>query len=297
MIPPPPRFPHPRCALLGEPSRNTCAAILSTVEHPSLSLRPIGHVRAASRVKFYSPNQPDATANETNLIELLPGQGFELALSDLDGFNRIWVVSWFDRNRNWRPRVLPPRGPAKRRGVFATRSPHRPNPIGLTSVPLLGIEGRFLTVGPLDLIDGTPILDIKPYLRTVDCHPTSSLGWLEEVEAADQAPPTFQVVVSDVAQRQLDWLATRWGIDFTERAFRLLRRDPTPHRTRRILQIDTDLYRIACGAWRMYFRVEGNAVIVERIDKGYADETLNTPGYEKIIDRDAQIAFAVWNAE
>src|SRR5579872_2992859 len=147
----------------------------------TLALRPIGFVRTASRFKFDAPSQPDRAKVERNFVELLPGPPYDLALQDLDGFDRIWIVSWFHRNQNWRPRVLPPRGPAIRRGVFATRSPHRPNPIGLTSTPLVSVMGRILEVGPLDLVDGTPVLDIKPYLRTVDCHSAASLGWLAEV--------------------------------------------------------------------------------------------------------------------
>jgi tRNA-Thr(GGU) m(6)t(6)A37 methyltransferase TsaA len=265
---------------------------MSPNEEPSLSIQPIGYVRTASRFKFDAPSQPDATSLEVNRIELFPGKQFELALQDLDGFDKIWVVSWFDRNQHWRPRVMPPRGPATRRGVFSTRSPHRPNPIGLTCVSLIKVDGLILEVGPLDLVDGTPILDIKPYLRTVDCHPNASLGWIEAIEAQENTEPAFRIVIMDLARTQLDWLKDNWGVDFTERAFRILRRDPTPHRTRRILQIDDNRYRIACGAWRLYFRIEKDEVVVEEINRGYKEDNLMAPGREKILDREAQIAFA-----
>ena len=257
---------------------------------PELTLRPIGYVRTASRLKFDAPRQPLADSPEVNAIELLPGRQFELALQDLEGFEKIWLICWFDRNTTWRPRVLPPRGPAQRRGVFATRSPHRPNPLGLTCVSLYAIEGRVLKVGALDLTDGTPILDIKPYLRTVDAHPESGLGWLEEIEAAEAAPPAFEVILQPLAKAQLDWLRERWGIDFTERAFAILGRDPTPHRTRRILRMD-DRFRIACGPWRMFFRLAGSRVIVEEVASGFSEETLRAPGGEANSDRDAHEAF------
>jgi len=263
-------------------------------ELPILTLKPIGYVRTESRFKFDAPSQPDAEADEVNIIELLPGSQFELALSDLEGFDKIWLIWWFDRNKEWRPRVMPPRGPATRRGVFSTRSPHRPNPIGLTCVSLLKVSGRTLTVGPLDLVDGTPVLDIKPYLRTVDCFPESNLGWLEAVEAAEREAPAFEISLSETAALQLDWLRVNWGIDFTERAFGILRRDPSPHRTRRVLKVGDNHYRIACGAWRMYYRVEGSRVVILEVDKGYSDETLQTPGYEKMLDREASIAFSEW---
>lgn len=258
---------------------------------PSLTLRPIGYVRTERRFKFDAPNQPKQEAVETNRIELLPGQQFELALSDLAGFDRIWVISWFHLNTKWRPRVMPPRGPAQRRGVFATRSPHRPAPIGLTCVPLLSIEGLTLTVGALDLVDGTPILDIKPYLRTADCFPESSMGWVDEINALEAQAPAYAVSVSALARCQIDWLRQHWNVDFEARAREILARDPTPHRTRRILQVEPGLFRLACGAWRVYFRVEGTSVEIVEVAKGYADETLMAPGKEKILDRDAQIAF------
>jgi len=263
-----------------------------------LTVRPIGFVRTASRLKFDAPRQPDRESDEVNFIELLPGQQFELALQDLEGFDKIWLVSWFDRNRNWRPRVLPPRGPAKRRGVFATRSPHRPNPIGLTCVTLLAVEGRILKVGALDLTDGTPILDIKPYLRTVDCYPESRLGWIEEIEAAESSPPAFEVSVDPLTERQLNWLREEWKIDFTEGAYDILRRNPAPHRTRRILLVGDNKYRIACGPWRMFYRIQGEEVVIEEIASGISEETLNAPGSEAITDRDAHIAFRLlpWSA-
>ncbi len=255
-----------------------------------LTVRPIGYVRAASSLKFDAPRQPDRESDEVNLIELLPGQQFERALQDLEGFDKIWLVAWFDRNTSWRPSVLPPRGPAKRRGVFATRSPHRPNPIGLTCATLLAVDGRNLKVGALDLTDGTPILDIKPYLRTVDCYPESRLGWVEEIEDAESRPCPFQITISPLAERQLNWLREEWQIDFTERAFDILRRDPTAHRTRRILRLAENRYRIACGPWRMFYRLQGAEVMIEEIASGLSEETLCSLG-EASTDRHAHIAF------
>jgi len=262
-----------------------------TGEEPELTIRPIGYVRAGSRLKFDSPRQPDRESDEVNRIELLPGHQFELALQDLDGFDKIWLVSWFDQNRNWRPKVLPPRGPANRRGVFATRSPHRPNPIGLTCVTLYGITGRILQVGALDLTDGTPILDIKPYLRTVDSYPESGLGWLEEIEEAESRPLPFQVTLDPLAEAQLIWLKEEWKVDFSGRAFDILRRDPTPHRTRRILQLAENRYRIACGPWRMFYRLQGEEVVIEEVASGLSEDTLNSPDRKPVADRDAHITF------
>jgi hypothetical protein len=161
-------------------------------------------------------------------------------------------------------------------------------------VQLFAVQGRFLEVGPLDRIDGTPILDIKPYLRTVDAYPESSLGWLEEVEAAASQPAQYTITISPQAAREIQWLQENFSIDFTERAFHLLSQDPHPHRTRRILKIADNHFRIACGAWRMYFALHDNQVLILEIDKGYSNETLQTWQAENIQDGEAQVAFSAW---
>lgn len=91
------------------------------------------------------------------------------------------MLSWLHRGGNWAPQVMPPRGPRVRRGLFATRSPDRPNPIGLSAVRLIRVEGCNLHVNGIDLIDGTPILDIKPYVPYADAFPQAKAGWIDGV--------------------------------------------------------------------------------------------------------------------
>jgi tRNA-Thr(GGU) m(6)t(6)A37 methyltransferase TsaA len=254
-----------------------------------ISVEPIGFLRTDRYRKFDAPNQPDVGESELHTIEINDDPRLEQGLQDLESFDFIWILSWMDRNRSWRPRVLPPRGPAKRRGVFATRSPHRPNPIALTATRLHRIDGRILTIGAIDLIDGTPVLDIKPYLRTVDSFPEAGLGWLEPIQAEADLPPRFQIEVSEQAQLELAFLKSI-GISFTDRAFRILERNPEPHRTRRIMNIGDGLFRIACGSWRMYYRVHGNVLQVVRILPSYKRESLE----RATVDRDAQRLFYEW---
>jgi tRNA-Thr(GGU) m(6)t(6)A37 methyltransferase TsaA len=83
-------------------------------------------------------------------------------------------------NRGWNPTVIPPRGPKERRGVLATRAPHRPNSIGLSAIKLVGVKGRVLEIETLDMLDGTPVLDIKPYIPYADSLPDASHGWLDD---------------------------------------------------------------------------------------------------------------------
>ena len=98
-----------------------------------LLCKPIGFMRSNLSTKFAAPHQPDSQFSAVQYIEINNDQRLLNALRDLNGFDRIWIIWWFHRNENWRPMVRPPRGIAKRRGVFATRAPYRPNPIGITA--------------------------------------------------------------------------------------------------------------------------------------------------------------------
>jgi tRNA-Thr(GGU) m(6)t(6)A37 methyltransferase TsaA len=267
-------------------------------EHTPLSLQPIGVIRTNMRTKFDSPHQPKDSDEERNVIELYSGHGFDSALRDLDQFDRIWLVWWFHRNSTWRPLVLPPRGDAIRRGVFATRSPHRPNPIGITAVPLLGVDRTRIIVGNTDLVDGTPILDIKPYIPTVDAFPHASMGWISGVEEKLLQPSPYVLTYAPLASVQREWLRNNWKIDFMERAAETLQRDPTIHRTRRIRKWVGDQLQMGCGAWRIVFTVTGSDVVILKIVPGYPDSLLHSSSEREIPDHAAQIAFkAIWPDE
>jgi tRNA (adenine37-N6)-methyltransferase len=258
---------------------------------PLLTVQPIGFIRCPKQVKFQALHQPAEAQPERNVLELLPDCDYELALRDLSGFSRVWLLWWFHRNASWRPLVLPPRGPAKRRGVFATRSPYRPNPLGLTPVQLLGVEKRRLILGPCDLIDGTPVLDIKPYFAAYDSFPDASGGWIDEVEAVLSVPPEYSVRLSSLAEAQAEWLRTGWDIDFLPRMTELLARDPSLHRARRIKRRGDSLFLIGCGAWRGVFTVDGKAVEVQSLEAGYALRFLKDLSLDYLPDREAQLAF------
>ena len=129
-----------------------------------ITIEPIGYVRTALNSKVEAARQPRAGGGADGRIELLAGKNYEHALVDLDGWDYIWVLFWFDRNEGWRPKVLPPRSVSGRKGVFATRSPHRPNPLGLHRVKVLEIAKNQLKIGPIEAIDCTPVVDIKPTL-------------------------------------------------------------------------------------------------------------------------------------
>lgn len=257
----------------------------------SLVIRPIGYVRTEKSVKFQALHQPDERVEERSVLELLPQEELRRGLQDLEGFSRIWLIWWFHRNDTWRSLVLPPRGPAKRRGVFATRSPHRPNAIGMTPVKLLGVNGSKLLLGACDLVDGTPVFDIKPYIPAYDAFPEESSGWLQEVDEWMQQEARFSLKFSEKSRAQLLWLREEWQIDFMARAEEILERDPSPHRTRRIRSKGDGRYEIGCGAWRVWYRIEQTTVQIEQVVPGFPLKLLCGPHAQEVPDGDAQLAF------
>ena len=100
-------------------------------------------------------------------------------MRDLEGFDYVWILAWLHLNDGWNPTVIPPRGPRERRSLLATRAPHRPNPIGLSAARVTAIEGRVVHLERVDLLDGTPVIDVKPYIPAVDAFPDARAGWLD----------------------------------------------------------------------------------------------------------------------
>ena len=175
-----------------------------------MQVTPIGVFYGDAVYKYEAPRQGRLFAGHPGRIELNPGQNFEMALRDLDGFERIWVIFQFHENEGWRPTTRPPVPPKgkDRVGTFASRSPYRPNPIGLSCVRLLKIEGLTLYVDEADLLNGTPVIDIKPYIPMADAFPDAKAGWVEE-----QVGDLWSVDVSDKFESQSRWIAERSAFD------------------------------------------------------------------------------------
>ena len=239
-----------------------------------LSLLPIGVVRTGLSSKVEAARQPRAAAGARGTIELFPGRNFEHALDDLEGWEYIWVIFWFHLNASWRPKVLPPRSATGRKGVFSTRSPHRPNPIGLSAVRLERMEGLRLHVCDVDMVDGTPVLDIKPYVAYADAHPGARSGWLDDPPVTTGSSPpadpvaAFGVVFDLLAEQQLAWIESRTGLNLRERIETTLSLGPAPHPYRRI-RPENDCFRLAIKDWRIRFTVTGRDVRVLEIASGY----------------------------
>ncbi len=234
-----------------------------------LTCQPIGFFQCIQAEKYMVPKQAELGVRATGRILLEAGCNFEQALNDLHGFERIWLIYWFHRNRSWKPKVLTPRGGAKR-GVFATRSPHRPNPIGLSCVELLEISGREILIGKHDLIDGTPILDIKPYLCYADAFPKSQEGWTENRDFCE----AYEVGWSETAMEQAQWIESEGQLNLVETVELRLTSNPFPFPSHRIKKVGEDTYVLACKTWRICYNVKGQRVMIDQIESGYDQATL-----------------------
>jgi tRNA-Thr(GGU) m(6)t(6)A37 methyltransferase TsaA len=158
--------------------------------HEPFSLRAIARLYSDFPTKFGIPRQSGLVDSLKASVVFEPEYRFPEALRGLEGYSHLWLIWQFSQTagQGWSPTVRPPRlGGNTRMGVFASRSPFRPNPIGLSCVRLEGIDlhtpdGPVLRVAGADLMDGTPIYDIKPYLPYVDCHPDASGGFALQVK-------------------------------------------------------------------------------------------------------------------
>ena len=156
-----------------------------------MNMQTIGIIRSCFKEKFGVPRQPGIVKSATATLELIPPYNIEEALRGIEEFSHLWILFAFHQSicETFQPTVRPPRlGGNTRVGVFATRSPFRPNPIGLSVVELKGVKGTTLELAGGDFLDGTPVLDIKPYIPYADSIPGAHGGF------ADGAPEPVNAV-------------------------------------------------------------------------------------------------------
>ena len=166
-----------------------------------LTVKPVGIIHSCFKEKFGIPRQPGLAPAARAQLELLPPYNDPDAVAGLEQVSHLWLQFIFHQNKHsaWRPKVRPPRlGGNKQMGVFATRSPMRPNPVGLSVVKLESIDTRngvVLNLSGIDLVDGTPIVDIKPYVPYVDSVLEASNGF------ADDSPGLIPVTFSEEVEQ------------------------------------------------------------------------------------------------
>ena len=224
------------------------------------TIRPIAHMRSDFPTKFGIPRQSGLVSELRSTVVFTPEFRNAEALRGLEGYSPLWIIWQFSQavREGWSPTVRPPRlGGNTRMGVFATRSPFRPNSLGLSCVRLLGTEetadsGTVIHVAGADLMDGTPIYDIKPYIPYADCHPDALGGF------TDQANEYLLKV--DFPEALLAQLPK----DKREAAIGILSHDPRPSYQHSPVRI----YGLPFAGFDIRFQVTGNTLTVIEIVKG-----------------------------
>lgn len=219
-----------------------------------LTISPIAYIHTDFKDKFGIPRQSGRAKALTGKIVFLPAYRNPEALRELEGFSHIWLLFDFSKSHReaWSPTVRPPRlGGNRRVGVFASRSPFRPNPIGLSSVRLERIEetqqeGTVLHVSGVDLLDGTPIYDIKPYLPFSDSHPEASGGYADEVKEFRLEVEFPQDLLQTIPEEKQEAL------------IECLSEDPRPA----YHEEPERVYHMLYAGFDIHFRVEGNKLQV-----------------------------------
>ena len=274
------------------------------------------------------------TSKEIALVQFIDFPNWQECTRGLEKFSHIWLIYEFHQNENWKSTVHPPRAPHLSLGVFATRSPHRPNSIGMSVVKLERIDTKGIWITGFDLLDQSPILDIKPYIPYADSIIEANSGWLDEENIQE-----FQIHFSALAQSQLVYLSPRLS-ELKSFIFNQLRFEPINKKLKRVkeifdtqnshkqtdIQIDKQIeafnatpnniqadtcttkdivmqinkqYEIAYRTWRILFEMDANANMIQilKIYSGYSAEDLNSNSEsykDKYLDKDLHKSFNLY---
>ncbi|KXF81050.1 tRNA (N6-threonylcarbamoyladenosine(37)-N6)-methyltransferase TrmO [Enterovibrio coralii] len=227
------------------------------------TLNPIGKIQSPYKEKFAVPRQPGLAPSALASIALVGDANNEDTVRGIEQFSHLWVLFLFDQNleQGWTPTVRPPRlGGNERIGVFASRATFRPNGIGMSVVPLKGIRKVgaqvFVDIGSCDLVDGTPIVDIKPYIPYSDSVPEAQGGY------ASDAPSTLAVTFSDVAIQTL--AKDKDGSHKKQVIEEVLAQDPRPAYKKG--KTDTKEYAVHLFNFNVKFTVDEAVITVTMIE-------------------------------
>jgi tRNA (adenine37-N6)-methyltransferase len=192
----------------------------------AITFNPIGYLNSCYPDKFGVPRQSGLVKKAYSELKIKAEFQPEISLQGLDGYSHVWLQFVFHLNSSARfhAKVHPPRLEGKTMGLFATRSPHRPNPIGLSLVELIKIEKDTLVFAGADLVDGTPILDVKPYLPHIESLSHARGGWAVEVEK-DEIQVEFSPTTMEILQK---WSEKTNRPELKEVIVDVLKQDPRP---------------------------------------------------------------------
>lgn len=238
-----------------------------------MEVRPIAIFKTRKTQPYEAARQSTADlSDEIGEIHFQPGQQFEQALDGIESFSHLWIIYQFHQNTNWKPKVLPPRGSDQKVGVFASRSPYRPNSLGLSCVELVERKGLILRVRNFDLLNDTPIFDVKPYVSYADSFPQARLGWLEGIENQ-----RFEIQLSPKAQSQIDFLAGLGIAELKNFLIQQLSFDPLNSKKKRVEILAERSGILAYRTWRARFEIFEQMIEIKEIFSGYSDQELNHP--------------------
>lgn len=234
-------------------------------------IEPIGIFKTKEIYKYELPRQGFLHAGNPGIVELFPHRNFEQALRDLEGFERIWLLFQFHLNQHFRPTVRPPVPPKdhERVGVFSSRSPYRPNPIGLSCVKLLSVSKLLLQVDEADLLNETPILDIKPYIPRADAFPEVKAGWVDL-----QDRDFWKISSSELFQKQNQWIEKYLKLSPLRFSKIQLQENPFDEKQKRVSLISETQGVLAYRNFRIYFSLQAKTrtIFLEFIRSGYSIE-------------------------
>jgi tRNA-Thr(GGU) m(6)t(6)A37 methyltransferase TsaA len=253
-----------------------------------IKFEAVGYVHCGQQYRSEAPRQGIFADNE-GIIRFEKRHNFEQALVDLKGFSHIWVIFCFHLNDNWKPLVQPPVvGQKKKVSVFATRSPHRPNSIGMSCVELVKIDGRDVHIRNFDMLNNSPVLDIKPYIPRVDSFPDAQIGWLEKAKLN-----SYQISFSEEAEKQMLWLNKRNELDLKSFCEVQLVHDPVNASRKRIHSKNNNEYIIFCRTWQIHFTLdeENRQININFLKSNYSSEELLIASADPYNDKDIHREF------
>lgn len=250
---------------------------------------PVAVYHSAAKYPYEAPRQGVYSRLPGTVV--FPEDGpYAAALADLQGFDRIWLIFVFHhvQGEQWKPFVAPPVTDGKEHhSLFSTRSPHRPNPIGLSCVRLLAIKENILTVTESDLLDGTPILDVKPYIPEIECFPDSAAGWRDHIFREE-----WQIVYEPQVTAAFAFVKAHTGLDLENFCHVQLRFDPLNRKRKRLSGTEECLY-LHCRTWKMALDVfqEQYVIRVKSVQSNYSAEELLPDAPDPYGDKEAHRLF------
>lgn len=227
-----------------------------------LNFEPIGFIETCFKERFGTPRQPSLVPDSWGVLRLRPELNLSEAFEGLEGFSHVWLLWVFHQNTNKgiKAKIHPPRMGGEKIGLFATRTPHRPNPIGLSAVRLEKVEIGVLHLSGVDLLDGTPILDIKPYLPSSDRLHDAVSGWTQT-----RPERTIEVVFTEEALKDIDRLVGSRAERYRAMVKQVLELDPRPNfykGTDENPNPYTDVYGVRLEDFNVVYRMRENVATV-----------------------------------